>query len=78
MSPLQGVIILRTPATYIIAQPTSITGSIGVFGTLPNASELAEQWGVYSYTLSTHERSATYSPLRPLSDTFRAELNGRN
>ena len=69
-----GGYYIATPATYIIAQPTSITGSIGVFGTLPNASELAEQWGVSSYTLSTHERSATYSPLRPLSDTFRAEL----
>jgi protease-4 len=69
-----GGYYIATPATYIIAQPTSITGSIGVFGTLPNASELAEQWGVSSYTLSTHERSATYSPLRPLSDSFRAEL----
>ena len=69
-----GGYYIATPATYIIAQSTSITGSIGVFGTLPNASELAEQWGVSSYTLSTHERSATYSPLRPLSDSFRAEL----
>jgi protease-4 len=69
-----GGYYIATPATYIIAQPTSITGSIGVFGTLPNASELAQQWGVSSYTLSTHERSATYSPLRPLSDSFRAEL----
>ena len=69
-----GGYYIATPATYIIAQPTSITGSIGVFGTLPNASELAKQWGISSYTLSTHERSATYSPLRPLSDTFRAEL----
>jgi protease-4 len=69
-----GGYYIATPATYIIAQPTSITGSIGVFGTLPNASELAQQWGVSSYTLSTHERSATYSPLRPLGDSFRAEL----
>ena len=69
-----GGYYIATPATYIFAQPTSITGSIGVFGTLPNASELAEQWGVSSYTLGTHERSATYSPLRPLSDSFRAEL----
>lgn len=69
-----GGYYIAAPATYIFAQPTSITGSIGVFGTLPNASELAEQWGVSSYTLSTHERSATYSPLRPLSDSFRAEL----
>ena len=69
-----GGYYIATPATYIFAQSTSITGSIGVFGTLPNASELAEQWGISSYTLSTHARSATYSPLRPLSDSFRAEL----
>ena len=69
-----GGYYIATPATYIFAQSTSITGSIGVFGTLPNASELADQWGISSYTLSTHARSATYSPLRPLSDSFRAEL----
>ena len=69
-----GGYYIATPATYIYADRTAITGSIGVFGTLPNASTLAKEWGINSYSLGTHERSVTYSPLQPLSNSFRAEL----
>lgn len=69
-----GGYYIATPATYIFADKAAITGSIGVFGTLPNASALAKEWGVNSYSLGTHERSVTYSVLQPLSDSFREEL----
>lgn len=69
-----GGYYIAAPASYIIAQPTSITGSIGVFGTLPNAAPLAKEWGISSYSLSTHNNAATYSALQPLSERFRAEL----
>jgi Periplasmic serine proteases (ClpP class) len=69
-----GGYYIATPATYIIADRSAITGSIGVFGTLPNASALAKEWGINSYSVGTHERSATYSVLQPLSESFRAEL----
>lgn len=69
-----GGYYIATPATYIIADRMAITGSIGVFGTLPNASALAKEWGINSYSVGTHERSFTYSLLQPLSESFRAEL----
>ena len=33
---------ISSPANYIIAEPTSITGSIGIFGLIPNFSELVQ------------------------------------
>ena len=35
-----GGYMISAPANYIIAEPTTITGSIGIFGLIPNASEL--------------------------------------
>jgi len=33
---------ISSPANYIIAEPTSITGSIGIFGLVPNFAELVQ------------------------------------
>ena len=35
-----GGYMISAPANYIIAEPTTVTGSIGIFGLVPNASEL--------------------------------------
>jgi protease-4 len=35
-----GGYMISAPANYIIAEPTTVTGSIGIFGLIPNASEL--------------------------------------
>ena len=35
-----GGYMISAPASYIVAEPTTITGSIGIFGLIPNASEL--------------------------------------
>ena len=35
-----GGYMISAPASYIIAEPTTVTGSIGIFGLVPNASEL--------------------------------------
>lgn len=35
-----GGYMISAPANYIIAEPTTITGSIGIFGLIPNFSEL--------------------------------------
>ena len=53
-------------ADKIIAEPTTITGSIGVFGLLPNARQLTNRMGIYSQQVSTHELSIEYSPFQPL------------
>ena len=35
-----GGYMISAPANYIVAEPTTITGSIGIFGLIPNASQL--------------------------------------
>ena len=38
-----GGYYISAPATKIYANPTTISGSIGVFGLIPNAGKLLEQ-----------------------------------
>ena len=57
-------------ADVIVAQPTTITGSIGVFGTIPNAGKLMRQkLGLNTDTVCTNRNSASLSLSRPLSPT---------
>jgi len=58
-------------ANRIFAENNTITGSIGVFGILPNFSELSNKIGIYTEKVSTHENSADYSPFSPLDEKFR-------
>ena len=42
-----GGYMISAPANYIVAEPTTVTGSIGIFGLIPNANELvSEKLGV--------------------------------
>lgn len=59
-------------ADKIFAENTTITGSIGVFGMLPNFSTLSEKIGINTEQVSTHANSAGYSPFVPLTDRYRA------
>lgn len=54
-------------ATRIFAEPTTITGSIGVFGILPNVSELSKKNGINSNIISTHNNNSYYSAVNPLN-----------
>ena len=58
-------------ADKIFAESTTITGSIGVFGMLPNFSTLSEKIGIHTEQVSTHNNSANYSPFVPLTENFR-------
>jgi protease-4 len=59
-------------ANKIFAENTTITGSIGVFGILPNFSKLTSKIGISAEQVNTHENSARYSPFVPLDDKFKA------
>ena len=59
-------------ANKIFAENTTITGSIGVFGMLPNFSTLSEKIGIHTEQVSTHKNSAEYSPFVPLTENYRA------
>ena len=59
-------------ANKIIAEPNTITGSIGVFGMLPNMAQLAKNMGISATTVKTHENAADYSLFQPLEPNTRA------
>jgi protease-4 len=59
-------------ANTIFAQNNTITGSIGVFGILPNFSQLTNKIGIHTQQVETHENSAPYSPFVPLDDKLKA------
>jgi protease-4 len=58
-------------ADKIFAEATTITGSIGVFGILPNFSTAAKKIGLNVEQVKTNANAAEYSPFRPLEDTYR-------
>ena len=53
-----GGYMISAPANYIIAEPTTVTGSIGIFGLVPNASELVtDKLGVTWDGVSTNKNT---------------------
>ncbi|WP_163398133.1 signal peptide peptidase SppA [Flavobacterium fluviatile] len=59
-------------ANKIFAEKNTITGSIGVFGILPNFSPLANKLGINTEQVKTHDNSANYSPFVPVDEKFKA------
>lgn len=66
-----GGYYIASSADYIFADPATITGSIGVFGMLPNVSSLSEKYGVNPQIVQTHKNAADYSVFAPLSEDYR-------
>ena len=61
-------------ADYIVAEPTTLTGSIGVFGTIPNMSGLATgKLGVNFEEVKTHEYG-TLSTMRAATEAEKAQI----
>lgn len=55
-------------ADYIFAEPTTLTGSIGVFGYVPNVKKLAAGHGITTDAVSTYPNSADPTFFTPVSD----------
>lgn len=58
-------------ASRIFAEPSTLTGSIGVFGVLPNFSKVSNNLGIHTEQVSTHSNAAGYSLFTPLKDNTR-------
>jgi protease-4 len=58
-------------ANKIFAENNTITGSIGVFGILPNFSGLSTKMGIHSEQVKTHENSGEYNPFAPIDEKFK-------
>lgn len=63
-----GGYYMSVPANWIVAEPTTITGSIGIFGMFPDFSGLAsEKLGIKFDEVKTNKNGTFLSPMRPLS-----------
>ncbi|NNK10666.1 MAG: signal peptide peptidase SppA [Flavobacteriaceae bacterium] len=70
-----GGYYIAAGADKILAEPTTITGSIGVFGTIPNISELAEDIGINAEQVETNRNSTEYSLFEPMTPKFRSVVS---
>lgn len=57
-------------AHKIVAEPTTITGSIGVYGIVPNINEFATRIGINAEQVGTNKRSLDYSLFEPMTEDF--------
>lgn len=69
-----GGYYLAAPATKIFAQPTTITGSIGVYAQLVNIHKLAEQYGVQATLIKKGELKGSGSLFKPLEPDEKREF----
>ncbi|HET8737451.1 MAG TPA: signal peptide peptidase SppA [Pricia sp.] len=67
-----GGYYIAVGADKIFAEPTTVTGSIGVFGAVPNITGLAEDIGINAEQVGTNTNSVQYSLFEPMSDDFRS------
>jgi protease IV len=65
---------ISTASDRIFAEPNTITGSIGVFGVLPNVGKLANDYGVTWDTVKTNKFSDLGTLVRPKTDEELAVL----
>lgn len=67
---------ISTSADYIFAQPTTITGSIGVFGVIPNFQKMFNnKLGITFDEISTNKNADFIDVMKPMSDFQREKLD---
>ena len=59
-------------ADTIVAEPTTLTGSIGIFGMMPDMQGLAQKVGVSFDVVKTNEFSDMGIPVRPMTESEKA------
>ncbi len=66
-----GGYYIAANANRIFAEPNTITGSIGVFGMLPNMNQLGKNIGINAEQVKTHENASGYSVFEPIDENFK-------
>jgi protease-4 len=69
-----GGYYIAAGADKIFAEPTTITGSIGVFGTVPNITELANNIGINAEQVGTNKNAIDYSLFEPMQESFKNQI----
>ena len=69
-----GGYYISSPADYIFAEPTTLTGSIGIFGMIPSFATLRDKVGLDIDGISTHRHAALGANMtyRGMNDEERA------
>ena len=63
-----GGYYIACPASYIIAQPTTLTGSIGIFGIMPNVAGLLSKVELSFDQVNTNQFSDMPNSTRPMTE----------
>ena len=66
-----GGYYIAANADRIFAEPNTITGSIGVFGMLPNMNQLGKNIGINAEQVKTHDNANGYSIFEPIDENFK-------
>lgn len=66
-----GGYYIAANADRIFAEPNTITGSIGVFGMLPNMNQLGKNIGINAEQVQTHANASGYSVFEPIDENFK-------
>ena len=66
-----GGYYIAANANRIFAEPNTITGSIGVFGMLPNMNQLGKNIGINAEQVKTHTNASGYSIFEPMGENFK-------
>ncbi|MCL9768960.1 signal peptide peptidase SppA [Flavobacterium sp. HXWNR69] len=66
-----GGYYISANADRIFAEPNTITGSIGVFGMLPNMNQLGKNIGINAEQVKTHDNASGYSVFEPIDEGFK-------
>ncbi len=67
-----GGYYISCAANYIIAQPATLTGSIGIFGMIPEFEKLANRIGVTMETVSTNKLGGMDNLVKPMNNDAKA------
>lgn len=67
-----GGYYIAAGADKIFAEPTTITGSIGVFGTLPNVKGLTDKMGIHAHQVTTNDNAIPYSLFNEMTENQEA------
>lgn len=69
-----GGYYLAVAGNYIFAEPSTITGSIGVVGVVPNFSKFDDEYGVSFYAITQSQRQSYYDLGTKMTDADRQQL----
>ena len=70
-----GGYLISSPATKIFADPTTLTGSIGAFGIIPNFQKFLNKLGITFDNVKTNKNSDFFNLVEPLTEFQKSLLD---